>query len=253
MRKSTKRKTKRMRMKKRRTDHLRDSLRAGGLTLLVSVLVTAALMPAQALAEEPVPDREAESRARAEALMQRVIDRYEASGSYRILFTQDTFWALADTLLRSSGELLVERPDHVSIRYDDGSRVTSNGESLWVYTTQTNQFFATEVDSNDVVIDPVNLLRRFEPDPGRPFPTPSEEGMSRVGEVVLSLRAAGGGEPRSMDVHIDEHELLVTQMTARSSSSDWTRYRVTETRFDVPTTPSDFVVTIPPGAERIGG
>jgi outer membrane lipoprotein-sorting protein len=56
-----------------------------------------------------------------------------------------------------------------------------------------------------------------------------------------------------MDVHIDERELLVTQIEARSSSSDWTRYRISETVFDVPTTPSDFVVTMPPGAERIGG
>ncbi len=245
-----------MRMKrrmKRRTDRLRGSLRTRTLTLLVVVLVTAALMPAAALSEEPAPQWKAESQARAEELMQRVIDRYEASDSYRILFTQDTFWALADTLLSSSGQMLVQHPLHVSISYDDGSRVVSNGESLWVYASQTNQFFATAVDSNDVVIDPPRFLRRFEPDPDRPFPTPQVESALYANQVVLSLRSRGGGEPRSMDVHIDERELLVTQIEARSSSSDWTRYRISETVFDVPTTPSDFVVTMPPGAERIGG
>jgi len=215
--------------------------------------VTAALMSGVALSEEPTPDWKAESQARADELMQRVIDRYEASDSYRILFTQDTFWALADTLLSSSGEMLVQHPFHVSISYDDGSRVVSNGESLWVYASQTNQFFTTVVDSNDVVIDPPRFLRRFEPDPGKPFLTQQGESTLHPNQVVLSLRSRDGGEPRSMDVHIDEGELLVEQITARSSSSDWTRYRIGETVFDVATTPSDFVVTIPPGAERIGG
>lgn len=247
-----KKRMKRMR-KKRRTDRLRDSLRARNLTLLVSVLVAVALMPPAAQSEEPAPEWRAESQARAEELMQRVIDHYEASDSYRILFTQDTFWALADTLLSSSGEMLVQHPFHVSISYDDGSRVASNGESLWVYTEQTNQFFATLVDSNDVVIDPPQFLRRFEPDPDRPFPSPHVESALHADEVVLSLRSRDGGEPKSMDVHINERELLVMQITARSSSSDWTRYRISETAFDVATTPSDFVVTIPPGAERIGG
>jgi len=240
-------------MRKRRTDRLRDSLRTRGLTLLVGVLVTATLMPAAALSEEPTPEWKAESQARAEELIQRLIDRYEASDSYRILFTQETFWALADTMLNSSGEVLVQHPLHVCIRYDDGSRVASNGESLWVYTSQTNQFFATAVDSNDVVIDPPQFLRRFEPDPDRPFPTPQVESALYTNEVVLSLRPRGGGEPSSMEVHIDERELLVTQITARSFSSDWTRYRISETVFDVPTTPSDFVVSMPPGAVRIGG
>ena len=243
---------KRKKMRKR-TDRIGDSLRTRNLRLLVGVLVTAALMPTAALSEEPTPEWKAESQARAEELMQGLIDRYEASDSYRILFTQDTFWALADTMLSSSGEMLVQHPLHVSISYDDGSRVASNGESLWVYTSQTNQFFATEVDSSDLMIDPPELLRRFEPDPERPFPTPQVESALYPGQVVLSLRARGGGEPRGLEVYIDEGELLVRQITARSSSSDWTRYRITKTVFGVKTSPADFAVTIPPGAERIGG
>ncbi|MCK4513267.1 outer membrane lipoprotein carrier protein LolA [bacterium] len=237
----------------KRTDRLWGALRMRNLTLLVSVLVIATLMSGAAPCEEPTPEWKIESQARAEELMQRVIDRYEASDSYRILFTQDTFWALADTVLRSSGEMLVQHPVHVSISYDDGSRVASNGESLWVYASQTNQFFATMVDSNDVVIDPPRFLRRFEPDPDRPFPTPQVESGGGADQVVLSLRSRDGGEPRRMDVHIDERELLVMQITARSSSSDWTRYRIGKTVFDVATTPSDFIVPIPPGTERIGG
>ena len=241
-----------MRMKKR-TDRLGDLLRTGGLTLLVSVLVAAVLMPAAALSEEPVPEWKDESQTRAEDLIQRLIERYESSDSYRILFAQDTFWALADTVLSSTGEMLVQRPAYVTIDYDDGSRVASNGESLWVYTAQTNQFFATKLDSNDVVIDPPRLLRHFEPDPAKPFPTPQVESTMNANEVVLSLRAIGGGEPKSMDVHINVIELLVTQITAHSAASDWTRYRITETQFDIPTAPSDFVLTMPPGAEHIGG
>jgi len=237
----------------KRTDRLRGSLLPRNLKLLVSILVAVAIMPGAALSQEPTPEWKAESQARAEELMQLVIDRYEASDSYRILFTQDTFWALADTMLSSSGEMLVQHPLHVSISYDDGSRVASNGESLWVYTSQTNQFFSAAVDSNDVVIDPPRFLRRFEPDPDRPFPTPQVNSALHANQVVLSLRSRSGGEPRSMDVHIDERELLVMQIKARSASSDWTRYRISETVFDVPTTPSDFIVTIPPGAERIGG
>lgn len=205
-------------------------------------------------AGEDADQAKASSIARADDLVQRVVERYLSHDSYRIAFTQETYWALADTVLTAKGELLVERPLSVSIAYDDGSRVASNGESLWVYTEQTNQFFATTVDSSDIVIDPPRLLKQYEPDPEGPFPTPSPDSVIRINEIVVSLRPTGGvGEPAHLDVYIDSESLLVFKLFARSSTSDWTRYVVHETTFDVETSPDDFVFARPPGSRLITG
>ncbi len=239
-------------MTRKRTDAPRASL-TRLFALLACVLVSVAPVACRADADTPDDGRRAESMELANELVSRLVERYEASNSYLIEFSQETFWSLADTVYASAGKLLVEHPLKVSIRYDDGSVVTSNGESLWVYTSQTNQFFATSVDSNDVVIDPPRLLRQYEPDPTVPFAARSPEGRAH-GDVVLSLRPRGGAqEPAHMDVHVNERELLVTVITAHSTAGDWTRYRVLSTEFDVPTAPSDFVFLKPEGAQSISG
>ena len=65
--------------------------------------------------------------------------------------------------------------------------------------------------------------------------------------------ARGAGEPARMDVGIDPDARLVTDIVAHTRSGDFTRYRISETLFGPPTSPSDFEITVPPGAERIGG
>lgn len=219
--------------------------------LAALVLLVVAFQPAVAENEDTEGTRSVQME-RANDLVRRVVERYEASDSYRISFTQETYWALADTVLTSTGELLVRRPLNVSINYEDGSRVATNGESLWVYTAQTNQFFATRVDSSDVVIDPPRLLKRYQPDPDHPFSTVSADSVMHLNQIVISMRPKGEvAELEGMDVYVDSEELLVLKLVARSSSSDWTRYIVQETLFDVETSADDFVFTRPPGSELI--
>jgi outer membrane lipoprotein-sorting protein len=185
----------------------------------------------------------------ASGLLDRVIGRYENASSYVIDFEEDLFWALADTHQVARGELAVERPSLVSVRYDDGGRIVVTAESLRVFVPATNQFFSAPVDSSDVVIDPARLLRQYVPDPSAPVPS----GGSGVPVVVaLEPRSSGASLGRLL-VTIDPEGLVVTQIVASSPTGDRTTYRIGRTRFDVAVPPGDFVLRRPPGAELIRG
>jgi outer membrane lipoprotein-sorting protein len=227
----------------------------------IAVLTISAftMLSAPATAAQPVGTDGRSEEDAARRLIDEVIQRYESTESYRLSFTQETYWSLADTSFVSTGVLLLEHPFLLAIRYDDGSRIASDGESLWVYVAQTNQFLATDVDSSDVVIDPPRLLRQYIPDVGGtyPAPTPAQpEGVSAgTGRTVaISLRPLReGGEPAALDVYIDDQSGFVRQIAARTRSGDYTRYTITNTELDVTTRPSDFVLKRPPDAERLSG
>lgn len=195
----------------------------------------------------------------ARGLVRSVIERYESTDSYRLSFQQETYWALADTTYVSDGVLLLKHPSMLSITYDDGSRIVSNGESLWVYVSQTNQFLATEVDSSDVLMDPPRLLRQYEPDPDGAYPSPTPARPEGAGpdtdeSVALSLRPGRpGGEPASLEVYVDRTSGLIRQIVAHARSGDHTRYTVRSTELNARTSPSDFVLKRPPGAHRLDG
>ncbi|MBN2565516.1 MAG: outer membrane lipoprotein carrier protein LolA [Candidatus Eisenbacteria bacterium] len=227
-------------------------------------LVAVLTFPRLALAEEtrqgePAGETRLSSDKAALKLIGDVIERYESEASYKLTFQQETYWSLADTTFVSNGVLLLEQPSLLSIRYDDGSRVVADGESVWVYVAQTNQFLATNVDSSDVVMDPPRLLRQYAPDPSGTFPTPTParpEGKmtDNWSTVALSLKPRGGvGEPASLDVYVDQPGGLVRQIVARSRSGDLTRYTVLSTELGVTTKPSDFKLSRPSGAQRLTG
>jgi outer membrane lipoprotein-sorting protein len=202
--------------------------------------LTLAALTATFLAAQPChcpAQDEASDDGGASALIRSVIDRYESSDSYRIDFIQESYWSLADTLFVTEGILLLERPLNMSIVYDDGSRIVSNGESLWVYTAKTGQHFATAVDSGDVVIDPPRLLRQYGVDPDGRFPSPKAcqtSGPDPAPATGLSFRPThGASEPATLDVLVDERNGTVAEIVAHSRSGDFTRYRIVGTRFDV--------------------
>jgi outer membrane lipoprotein-sorting protein len=230
-----------------------------GLAVFATFAAVLALAQPATAADPAQNDSETDQKNAAHRFIEEVIGRYQSAHSYRLAFTQETYWSLADTSFLSNGELLLEQPSLLAIRYDDGSRIASDGESLWVYVAQTNQFLATDVDSSDVVIDPPRLLSQYVPDESGSFPEPTparSEGDPGTGRdaIALSLRPARrDGEPASLDVYVDARSGLVRQIVARARSGDYTRYTIDRTELDVETSPSDFVLRRPPGAERLSG
>ena len=248
-------------MRKKRTESSARGTSPRGVRRLVMAVLALALLAHPCAAEEPRSEATEAQMAGARELVAEVIERYESENSYRIDFTQESYWALADTTLSSSGVLLLERPTMLSVRYDDGSTITSNGDTLWVYMSETNQYFVTDIGEDDTVIDPPRVLRSYVPDPEGPF---SDEIVGRISpgthtshEIVqrtlLLIPADGSGEPSRLEVTVDPSKSIVTGMAAHTRSGDSTRYRITKTTFGVETAPSDFVFTVPPGAERMGG
>jgi outer membrane lipoprotein-sorting protein len=246
-----------MKKRKKKTKRSIERFRSAALhALSVAVVLVCVSCPVAARAETPGDNAHTSS---AHGLIAEVIERYESADSYRLSFRQETFWALAETTYISEGVLLLAHPSMLSISYDDGSRIVSNGDSLWVYVSQTNQFLATEIDSSDVLMDPPRLLMQYVPDSDGPYPSPTpsrpEGAPAESGATVaLSLRPrSSGAEPASMDVYIDTSSNLVRQIVAHARSGDYTRYTVTSTRLNARTESSDFVLKRPPGSQRLDG
>lgn len=228
----------------RRTEH--TAARVSAAAVLAVALLSSLLVP---LAVADAPDITYDAAVR---LIELVAERYESEPTCRITFTQETYWALADTTVSVAGTLLLERPSHLSVSYEDGSAVVSDGDSLWVYAAATGQFFATEVAEEDVVIDPARLLRQYVPAPDDPLTDAGNPGGSDR-KTLHMVPATPTQEPARLEVTVDPKALLVTGIVARSRSGDFTTYRIKDTRFGVPTDASDFTLTLPPGAERLGG
>lgn len=251
-----KRKTRRKRKIARRTDPagataLRDRVRR----IAAAFLFSAAVLSSSGLtsAADPAPPPTGSLKA-AEDLIASVVFRYASASAYEIDFTQESYWALADSTQVTSGTLTVVPPSLISIRYEDGGGIVANGESLWVYVPATNQFFSARLDSTDLFFDPVRLLSRYAPDTESPFGSagPSTSGAGGRSAVILRPRPPAI-EPVRLDVEIDGAAGLLRGLTAHSSAGDRTRYTLHETRLEAHVPDAAFRLRPPPGAEIVRG
>jgi len=185
----------------------------------------------------------------ASQLLECVVELYTPADNYRLDFEQELYWALADSSRTVRGVAVIERPSRLSVRYEDGGRIVAVEDSLWVYVPSTNQFFAAEVDTSDVVIDPTRLLRQYVPSPSEPM---IEDGESGALTVRLRPRRAGA-EPAKLLVRVDAGSCLLTEIAAYATGGDQTTYRILGTEFNVSLPDSEFSLRCPPGAERICG
>ncbi len=215
-------------------------------TAFLFLAATGLFFPHPALAEEPPASPEL---AEAQALVDRVVDRYEGARSYRIEFTQESYWALADTSHFAEGVLFLERPDRISVSYDDGGRIVVDGDTMRVFVAMTNQFFLTTIESADVMLDPAVLLREFHPDRLAPF---ADDDDRTAGTRTVSMRPSMSfTEPARLLATIDLRSHSIVNIVAFSTAGDRTAYRMHACHFDVPTPDGAFVLPKPEGAELI--
>jgi outer membrane lipoprotein-sorting protein len=236
----------------RRTDGAagpaRPAARIGRIAAGVMLSAAVLLSSGTAIGADHTPARPVEAAAR---LIASVASRYASTPSYEIDFTQESYWALADSLQVTTGTLSVVRPGRLAIRYADGGRIVAGGDTLRVYVPATNQFFVARLDSTDVLFDPLGLLSAYAPDDVDPF-GPGDAGAG--GRRVVTLRPRPPAvEPARVDVEIDGASGLLRSLTAYSSGGDRTRYALRETRLGADVPDSAFRLILPPGAEIVRG
>jgi outer membrane lipoprotein-sorting protein len=190
--------------------------------------------------------------AEARALVATVLDRYAKADAYRLAFTQESYWSLADSLQTVEGTLFVDRPADLSNRHADSGRIVARGETVRVYVPATAQFFIGRLDSTDVLVDPARLLDQYEPDPRDPLAPPvAALGLPAGSRTVRLIAGPSITEPASLEVSIDpaSHEILA--LTARSRSGDWTTYRIRSSQWHAVPSDDEFHLVRPPGTELI--
>jgi outer membrane lipoprotein-sorting protein len=186
----------------------------------------------------------------AAGLVSEIVDRYERARSCRLEFEQSNYWALADSTYTTGGTLLLERPNKVSVRYADGSRIVVREDSVRVYVPSTRQLFIAPVDSSDVAIDPARLLKSYRPDTEQPFLPIGQGESTDLRRLNLKPRTAGL-EPTRLEALVDARRSLVQKLTVMWSTGDSVVYNVRETRFDVQIDKDEFVIHRPPGVKLV--
>lgn len=221
------------------------------LAAAAAALAIAGVAPAIGTPRSGSVEAQSPRVAEARGVVERALGRYESARTYRIDFTQESYWALADSTTVASGTLFYERPGRMSLTYGDGSRIVVQGDSMRVYTAQTSQFFVVEIDSTDVAIDPPRLLRAYAPDRSVPFaagePLPD-------GSRVINLKPQQSfGEPTRVEVTIDPVSGEVTRIAAVSSSGDRMTYAIRASSFGVNVPEDEFVLRRPTSATLVKG
>ncbi len=224
---------------------LRRPVLCAALLLAVTTAAATALSALPALADEAQVSREQNESAESaviRAIVEQVLERYAAADSYTIEFAQESYWALADTVSLSSARLVLVKPSSLSVSYDDGGRIVSNGESLRVYVPATGQFFVSRIGPTGVVLDPAAILRAYEPDPR--IPIVKKSGERDVVTIALRPRERFA-EPTRIDVNIDTTAWIVVGLTAYSTAGDRSSYILKSTIFEAPVAADEFVLVRP--------
>ncbi len=231
----------------------RHPILRAALTAAATVAAVSVLYGLTALASGPDNPPEQSGTAESEmtrTIVERVLESYAGAESYTIEFAQESYWALADTVSLSSARLVLVKPALLSVSYDDGGRIVSNGESLRIYVPATGQFFVSRIGSAGVVLDPAAILSNYRPDPRIPIIARSEEQDT----VTIALRPRERfAEPTRIDVTIDTKTWILVALTAHSTAGDRSSYVLKSTIFEAPVAPGEFVLVRPEGAQLLTG
>ena len=222
----------------------------GTVATVAAVLISSCLTALASQRENPPALNATAESEMTETIIERVLESYAAAESYTIEFAQESYWALADTVSLSSARLVLVKPALLSVSYDDGGRIVSNGESLRVYVPATGQFFVSRIGSAGVVLDPAAILSNYKPDPHIPMITSSEA----QNMVTIALHPKERfAEPTRIDVTIDTEAWIVIKLTAYSTAGDRSSYIFKSTTFEAPVAQSEFVLVRPEGAQLLTG
>lgn len=215
---------------------------AGALITCVLLFVFAVAFTAETVcAEEPsLVDIEREIDQAAAA--------YLDEASYRLTFSQENYWALADSVFVTRAVLTARRPHAISIRYDDGGRIVASGGTLRVYIPQTNQFFVSQIDSTGLTIDPASILRSYTLHASEPIVSCSATRLAV--RLVPDNRFM---DPSRVDVTIDRIRHLVVRLAAYASSGDRSIYVIESTEIGPVIPNGEFQLAPPPGASVQSG
>ena len=235
---------KRMRMTKstRRKRKSREGATARAVAASALVLVLAlSIAVTTASANEPsVADLERE--------LDEAAATYLDADSYRLTFSQENYWALADSSFVTRAVLSARPPQALSISYDDGGRIVASGGTLRVFIPQTNQFFVSRIDSTGLTIDPASILRSYRLHPSDPIISCDETHL-RV-HLIPDNRFM---DPSRVDVTIDRARHLVVRLSAHASSGDRSTYDIEHTELGRTIPDSEFRLVAPPGASVQSG
>ncbi len=176
------------------------------------------------------------------------VSTYVGEECYRLHFSQENYWALADTSVVTGAVLTSKRPRSLSIRYDDGGRIVAAGGTLRVFIPQTNQFFISRVDSTSLIIDPASILMSYRLHPDEP--------VTAWDARHLSVRLVPEGRfmsPSRVDVTIDRTTHLVIRLSADATSGDSSTYVIEKTELGISVPDSEFRLAPPPGVSIQSG
>jgi outer membrane lipoprotein carrier protein len=192
----------------------------------------------------------------ASATLDRAVRAYKHVKTVRASFTQTITNPLLGVTVKSAGELVQRRPNHVSVRFTDpaGDRIVADGAWVWFYlpSSTPGQVIRTRI-ANGVSGSP-DLTAQFLDTPSSRFDV-TDRGTEKVNgrtARVLALVPKAGVEAQFTKavVWVDSADALIRQFELTEPSEIVRRVTITKLTLN-PTIPASAFRFTPPSGTKV--
>ncbi len=186
---------------------------------------------------------------RAEEVLEKVREKYEAMRDARISFSQKTTFELSSVEHDVSGVLYLKKENKYRIETGDQTIVT-DGETVWKYSSAQHQVLVDRFKADGRTFSPERVLG------GAPSGfVPTLLGTERVGKtetVVLKLTASDEDSfVRTIKLWVDDGTWLIKKAEYTDVGGTRTEYSVTDFKTDVGLDDARFRYQIPEGVDVV--
>ena len=189
----------------------------------------------------------------AEMTIDRAVAAYARLNSMRAEFRQTLTNPLTGTTQTTSGELIRRKPNLMSIRFNNGDRVTADGSTVWVYLPSSvpGQVIRVPYTGNAGSVDPAD---QFLNSPRTRY-TVTAGGSAVVGgrnTKILHLAPRRKNDPVThATLWIDEKDYTVRQFEAESANGLKRKVLITGFTANPQLDRTRFRFTVPSGAKIV--
>lgn len=192
-----------------------------------------------------------------ERTLDRALKAYNAARTTRATFTQVLTNPLTGTTARASGELLMRRPNQVSVTFTDprGDRIVADGRLLWVYLPSQDPRQVIRLPQGAGGTGGVDVMGQFFDSPRSRFIV-TDAGNATIGgrathALRLVPRAGKGAAFVSGIVWVDDRDGHVRQFEVTDGNGLVRRVTLTKVETNVKVNAKSFTFVMPSGARLV--
>ena len=193
-----------------------------------------------------------------DATLDRAMKTYEKAKSTRASFEQVLTNPLTGSTANAKGEILMDRPHKLSVRFTDpsGDRIVADGVSLWVYLPSQNPTQVFRLPQGKSGMGGVDVIGQFFDSPRERFNI-SDAGVARIGAIathaIKLVPKKPSGPFAKATVWVDDTNGQLRQFEVTDANGLVRRVTLTKVETNVKIDADNFRFVAPKGARILDG